>query len=53
MIPVRWNPKIQEWEAWSLVLQGWTCTENVPRNFTYDDVKVYYAQFGKQVQFCS
>lgn len=51
MIPVRWNTETQEWNVWSLVLQGWTVAENVYRNFTHDDVKAYYAQFGKLVQF--
>lgn len=50
-IRVRWNNKIQEWETFSLVLQGWTVANNLRRYFSQEDVKAYYAQFGKLVQF--
>jgi len=50
-IPVRWNTDLEEWETYGLVLQGWTVANNLRRDFTHDDVKAYYAQFGKLVQF--
>lgn len=49
-IPVRWNADLGEWETFSWS-QGWTCTENLLRHFTQEDVKAYYAQFGRLVRF--
>lgn len=53
MIPVRWNTDLGEWETFSLVLQGWTVANNLRRDFSQEDIKAYYAQFGKMAQFSS
>lgn len=50
-IAVRWNEDLNEWETWSKVLQGWTVANNLLRDFTNDDVKAYYAQYGILVHF--
>ena len=50
-IQVRWNEETNEWNVWSLVLQGWAVAENVYRTFTQEDVRAYYGQYGLTVQF--
>jgi hypothetical protein len=50
-IKVRFDQHTNEWNVWSLVLQGWTVAENVYRDFTRTDVQNYYGQYGLTVQF--
>lgn len=52
-IEVRRNYYLNEWETFSLILDGWTVANNLPPDFTERDVRAYFLGFGREVQFCT